>query len=60
MFIEILHRVIFMEIVLFIFLIINALLFAFTQNPRCLMSIIFICFGIAFGIAYLIIQYHIW
>lgn len=57
MFSEILHRVIIMEVILFILLIINSLLFVFTQS---FMSIF--CLGlniilIASGFSYLIISW---
>ena len=58
MFFEHLRRVIFLEIILFILLTIDDLLFVYTQNFLFLIPSIFDIFGIAYGFAYLYYEYH--
>ena len=58
MFSEILRRVIFLEIFLFITLIINVLLFVFTQSFISIVCLVLNIFIMAYGFAILYIEYQ--
>lgn len=60
MFSELLHKVITLEIILFIFLIINTLLFLYNQSFISIICLNLNIFLMACGFAYLYIEYFRW